>query len=273
MSYSKAQITKILSGYHMKFDRSAKSEDEAFTPVKCDRGWTLKNQHSGSIRSEWFADPAYVSGYLKANVKPCHCPSCMESDDWVHELPYLRENAEAIFRKLHIIVTDWIEYDHKVTGFFTSEIYGQDLPVVIRWYVSNITGGVMACISMSNYGREPSKQRFIPNPSTNSLYAALMGIRGDFHTPIAYRAEDMDDEGCEALGGECARLFARSYIYRDPASNNFHAMNRRDEERVRDNKVWWAPMYEPDDVMRFLKKEQARYISGVRKYSDLDGEV
>jgi hypothetical protein len=277
MNVSNAKITKILSKYHLKLDREGSGSDDTVA-VKCDRGWVISDDHRACIKCEWFDDPGYLAGYLMSNVKPCHCPACMRSDDWVHELSYLRTHIEDVCSKLGIVSYKWNERDHSVAGFFWSEVYEDDKPVFIQWKPANATHGfVQAVVAMNNWDnergcqREPIKRRVVDAPSTNSLYVALMGIRGDMYTPIKYKAEQMDTEGVESLAAECAQAFARSYVYRNPADHSYRACNKRDEQRIRNNEIWWASMYEPDDVIRQLKAEQAEYIKEYSRICGADG--
>lgn len=267
MNISNTKITKILSSYHLRVDRSVPDSDVTLA-VKCDCGWVYGNSHKANLKREWFCDPGYLSGLLLSKVRPCHCPNCMRSDDWVHELSYLRSHIEAICEKCGIRDYTWDEGNHTIAGFFTSKIYEEDKPVYIKWMrATPYRGYVQALIAMNNWDakngcqREPIKRRIVASPSTNSLLSALMGIRGDMHTPISYSAEIMDTEGVEALGAECAEAFGREYIYRTPENRrSFAALNKRDEQAVRNNGVWWASMFEPDDVVRQMKTKQAEYL-------------
>ena len=273
MNVSQAKVAKILSSYHLRIDHSVQDAGDAEVAVKCDSGWVINDQHRSFIKSAWFDDPGYLCGYFKANVKPCHCPSCMQSDDWVHELPYLRDQLEDVISKLGIVSHKWDPNNHTLSGYFVCEGYDEAKPVFIQWEQS-LQGSVRALVAMNNWDsvnecqREPIKRRLVMAPSTNSLLSALMGIRGDMHTPVPYRAEDLDSEACEALGAACASQFAREYVFRDLNSNSARALNRRDERRVRTNEIWWASMYEPDDVMRQLKAEQAKYQRDVLRFSE-----
>ena len=272
MNASNSKIIKILSSYHLKLDRSV-PDTEDFVAVKCDGGWVYEDMHKALIRREWFDDPGYLAGVFMAKVKPCHCPACMHSDNWVHELSYLRYHIDEVCAKAGIVSYKWDSKAHTVAGFFVSEVYEEAKPVFIKWKTaSSHSGFVQASIAMSNWDpareclREPIKKRLVTSPSTNSLYVALMGIRGDMFTPITYKAEQMDTEGVESLAGDCATGFARTYIFRDPIRSDFRALNRRDENRVRNNEIWWASMYEPDDVVRQLKSEQARFAADRASY-------
>lgn len=264
MNISTAKVAKILSSYHLRVDHDVPADDEKIA-VKCDCGWVYNNMHSAFLKREWFDDASYLCGLFKAKVKPCHCPECMKSDDWVHELPYLREHITGICSKLGVANYKWNEKDHTVAGFFVSDVYEEEKPVFIKWSVAK-SGNVQAVVAMNNWDahngcqREPIKKRIVVFPSTNSIYTALMAIRGDMFTPITYKAEDMDSESCELLAAECARSFAHTYIYRNPQDHSYSACNRRDEKRVRNNEIWWASMYEPDDVIRRLKAEQTKYL-------------
>lgn len=273
MNVSQAKVAKILSSYHLRIDHSVKDAGDSDVAVKCDCGWVINDQHRSFIKCEWFEDAGYLCGFLKANVKPCHCPSCMQSDDWVHELSYLRDNIEDIILKLGIVSYKWNANNHTLTGYFICEGYDEEKPVFIQWKQSSETQDrVRAIVAMNNWDaarecqREPIKRRVVLSPSTNSLLSALMAIRGDMRTPVSYRAEDLDSEAVEALGAACASQFAREYAYRDLSSTSARALNKRDERRVRMNEIWWASMYEPDDVMRQLKKEQAKYQRDISRY-------
>lgn len=276
MKASNAKIVKILSSYHLRFDHDVVADDDNVA-IKCDCGWVYNNMHSAYLKREWFDDPGYLSGLFMAKVKPCHCPECMKSNDWVHELSYLREHIVDICSKIGVVNYKWNEAKHTVAGYFVSKVYEESKPVFIQWKAASSTKGyVQAVVGMNNWDaklgveREPIKKRVVISPSTNSLYTCLMGIRGDMYTPISYKAEDMDSEGCERLAAECARSFAHCFIYRNPADHSYRANNRVDEQRIRNNKIWWASMYEPDDVMRSLKKGQEEYL---REYSQACGNV
>lgn len=273
---SNAKITKILSNYHMRFDRQAPDNSDELAIVKCERGWVFGNCHRTAIKRECLNDCGYIIRLLIAEVKPCHCPECMSSDDWVHELPYLRSHIKEICAKVGVVNYEWNDRDHYVAGYFVSDVYAESKPVFIQWKNKDAAHGcVEALVAMNNWDeqanceREPIKKRVVVSPSTNSLYSALMAIRGDMSTPIEYTAEQMNSEAAERLAGVCASDFANQYIHRlnfeRPHTAEFamkeHSnavMNKRDERVIRDNGIWWAQLYEPDDVIRYLRSEQMK---------------
>ena len=277
---SNAKLTKILSNYHLKIDRRTEPEDEVVM-LRCDRGWVFSNKHQGVINRECLNDLGYVIGLLDSNVRPCHCPECMSSDDWVHELSYLRPRIMEVCARLGIVYPRWDEKNHTVAGLFYSDVYEEEKPVFIQWKEApSKLGFVVAYVAMNNWDavnncrREPIKKRVVYAPSTNSLYTALMAVRGDMHTPISYSFVHMDSEATEALAEECAANFANVFIHRvnyeRPESMEFYEkehsvslLNKRDERVIRNNEIWWASMFEPDDAIRRMKTQQAELQQGI----------
>ena len=269
---SNAKITKILSNYHLRINRLF-TDDSDSVALKCDRGWVFDDRHDVLIKRDCLQDLGYIMGLLQSKVRPCHCPACMKSHDWVHELPYLRKHITEICSAIGVSDYEWNEDGCYVAGYFTSNVYCDRKPVFIRWTATDAKHGhVQALVAMNNWDeaneceREPIKKRIVQSPSINSLHMALLAVRGDMRTPIAYSAEDMDSEASINLAQTCASSFAATYIHRD--ANGGGALNRRDERVIRESGVWWAQLFEPDDAMRFLKSEQASHQVEVSAMND-----